>query len=92
MERVAKDREILGPLFETFVAAEIAKQLTWIDRSASIFHYRDKDQAEVDVVIEDSAGTVVGIEVKAGATVGARLGQTPELAPRSQFLCVVRRN
>ena len=72
MERVAKDREILGPLFETFVAAEIAKQLTWIDRSASIFHYRDKDQAEVDVVIEDSAGTVVGIEVKAGATVGAR--------------------
>ena len=60
MERAAIDRGILGPIFETFVVAELAKQLTWIDRSASIYHYRDKDQVEVDVVIEDAAGAVVG--------------------------------
>jgi uncharacterized protein len=32
-------------------------------------HYRTKDQDEVDVVIEDRRGRVVGIEVKASATV-----------------------
>ena len=35
-------------------------------------HYRDKDQNEVDIVVENPAGEVVGIEVKAAATVGAR--------------------
>ena len=37
----------------------------------SFFHYRDKDQVEVDFVIENEAGDVVGIEVKAAATVVA---------------------
>ena len=31
--------------------------------------YRDKDQRDVDVVIENAAGRVVGVEVKAKATV-----------------------
>ena len=34
-----------------------------------LYHYRDKDQDEVDFVIEDNAGALVGIEVKASATV-----------------------
>jgi predicted AAA+ superfamily ATPase len=35
------------------------------------FHYRDKDGAEVDVVIERGARTLAGVEVKAAATVTA---------------------
>ncbi|PDT10944.1 hypothetical protein CO670_30380 [Rhizobium sp. J15] len=37
--------------------------------SAEFSHYRTKDQDEVDLVIEDRRGRVVGIEVKA-STVG----------------------
>jgi len=32
------------------------------------FHYRDKDQQEVDLVLECGPNLVVGIEVKASAT------------------------
>jgi predicted AAA+ superfamily ATPase len=68
-ERVAADRTVFGKLLETFVFSEILKQVSWMDRACSIFHYRDKDQDEVDLVLEDTAGAVVGIEVKAAATV-----------------------
>lgn len=37
--------------------------------TVSFSHYRTKDQDEVGVVIEDRRGPVVGIEVKASATV-----------------------
>ena len=68
-ERIAKDRSCFGPLLETFVFAEIAKQRTWLHESCELFHYRDKDKDEVDIVVESSSRSVVGIEVKASATV-----------------------
>jgi hypothetical protein len=68
-ERIGKDRALFGRLLETFVFAEVLKLLTWMDAPPSVFHYRDKDQDEVDLVLEDSFGAVVGIEVKASATV-----------------------
>jgi len=36
----------------------------------SLFHYRTRDQVEVDAVLENRRGDVVGIEVKAASTVG----------------------
>lgn len=68
-ERVAKDRAVFGPLLETFVFSEVLKQVSWMRRSCTLYHYRDKDQDEVDLVAEDSAERVVGIEIKAAATV-----------------------
>ena len=44
---------------------EVARQLTWSDTEASLFHWRDRDGAEVDIVLERPNGDVVGIEVKA---------------------------
>ena len=40
-----------------------------MDARFNFYHYRDKDQDEVDIVAEDSAGALVGIEIKASATV-----------------------
>jgi predicted AAA+ superfamily ATPase len=34
-------------------------------------HYRDKEQNEVDIVIEDQSQKTVGLEVKASATVSS---------------------
>jgi hypothetical protein len=56
---------------ETFVVAEILKLMSWSDVTPRLYHYRDKDQDEVDIVLEDDSGAIVGIEVKAAATVTA---------------------
>jgi uncharacterized protein len=60
-----------GGLIENFVLGELARQLTWAHFSARLFHYRDRDQNEVDAVLEDNAGQIVGVEVKAAETVRA---------------------
>jgi hypothetical protein len=59
----------LGPLLETFVVMEIRKQLGWSSVDARMSHYRSHDGVEVDLVLEDRAGRMVGVEVKASATV-----------------------
>jgi len=58
----------LGPLVEGFVAMELARQLTWSQVRADLYHYRTKDKVEVDIVLENRRGQVVAIEVKAAAT------------------------
>jgi len=58
-----------GPMIETFVLMELARQLTWSRERARLYHYRTKDGAEVDAVLEAPDGRVVAVEVKAGATV-----------------------
>ena len=65
---IARDRQKLGSLLESFVYGEIAKAIALSDDMTSVSHYRDKDGVEVDMVLERSPGAVVGIEVKAAAT------------------------
>lgn len=58
-----------GPMLETFVLSELARQLSWSEERVSLHHYRTKDGVEVDGVLEAADGRVVGVEVKAGATI-----------------------
>lgn len=69
---IAADRSRLGPLLESFVVSEVLKSLSWSETRADISHFRTKDQDEVDLVLEDSRGRIVGIEVKSAATLRAR--------------------
>ena len=69
---VARNRQRLGPLLESFVYAELAKTAALSDDELTLSHYRDKDQVEIDFVLERSPGAIVGIEVKASATVRPR--------------------
>ena len=59
-----------GPLLEGFVVMELARQATWSQTRVELFHYRTKDDVEIDAVLESRQGKVVGIEVKAASTVG----------------------
>ncbi len=68
---LAADRPLLGQLLETFVFQELRRQASWHDEPLTFFHYRDKDGAEVDIVIERGARALAGVEVKAAATVTA---------------------
>lgn len=63
------DRSLLGRLLETFVFQELRRQASWHDPSMRFHHFRDKDGAEVDIVIERGSRAVAGVEVKAAATV-----------------------
>jgi predicted AAA+ superfamily ATPase len=71
-QRIASDGAVAGMAFESFVAMEILRQSDWAEEPVSLYHYRDKEQREVDVIVERYGGEVAGVEVKASATVGDR--------------------
>jgi hypothetical protein len=72
VKRAADPTTPVGPLVESFVAMELRKQLTWSHEPATMWHFRDRDGAEVDLVLEHGDGRVVGIEVKAARSVSSR--------------------
>jgi hypothetical protein len=69
--RADKDRAVFGAMAETFVFAEVLKHISCSGENYALYHYRDKDQDEVDLVIENGRGALIGLEVKAGAAVQA---------------------
>lgn len=62
------ERSLLGQLLETFIYQELRRQASWEEEPLIFHHFRDKDGAEVDVVLERGR-QVAGIETKAAATV-----------------------
>ncbi len=60
-----------GPLLESFVAGELRRQLVWADTPAKLFHFRDRDGKEVDIIIESDDRRVAGIEMKASGSPSA---------------------
>ncbi len=67
-QRIAEDGAVAGNMLESFVAMELLRQADWAQQPVQLFHYRDKQQRDVDVVIERHDGEVVGVEIKASAT------------------------
>jgi uncharacterized protein len=70
-ERLATEGNLAGPAFETFVAMELLRQAAWQKDPPRLFHFRDRDGREVDVVLERRDGSAAGVEVKAAASVSA---------------------
>jgi hypothetical protein len=68
---LAKDRATLGQLLETFVLQELRRLASWHQDDIRFHHFRDRDNFEVDIVLERRAHELAGVEVKAGATVTA---------------------
>lgn len=87
-----EDRPVLGQLLETFVFQELRRQASWHEEDIRFHHFRDKDGAEVDIVLELGPGRVAGVEVKAAATVTKRDFRGLEKlksASRKRFACGV---
>ena len=68
-EEVYRDRTRFGHVLETFVFGELLKHKTTADGHYQLMYYRDPDKVEVDIVIENAVGQLVGIEVKAKASI-----------------------
>ncbi len=63
---------LLGPLLENLIVMELRKDAGWSRSHPGIHHYRDETGREVDIVLEGTGGRIVGIEVKASASVTSR--------------------
>jgi len=63
------DRALLGALLETFVFEELRRQASGRTQPLEFFHFRYRDDFEVDIVLEQGRTGVAGVEVKAAASV-----------------------
>ncbi len=68
-EEIERDRTRLGNVLESFVFGELLKHTTTAEGDYHLMYYRDTEKVEVDVVIENAAGHLICVEVKAAATV-----------------------
>lgn len=57
-------------MLENFVVMELRKQSSWSETRPQLFHFRTQAGQEVDIVLEGASGHIVGVEVKASASVG----------------------
>jgi uncharacterized protein len=71
-QRLLDDPDTLGSVLETFVGGELVKLLSTRGDEIALLHHRDSAGNEVDWVLEDSRGRLVGIEVKASSTPSSR--------------------
>ncbi|MFD5865262.1 ATP-binding protein [Agromyces sp. NPDC127015] len=62
------DSTFIGAAMEGFVVTELWKQRSWSVEDYELFHYRDRDGVEVDVIAEFADGSVIAFEVKSGST------------------------
>ncbi len=67
-------RDCMGHLLESFVVQQLIAQAAWTDAELRFWHYHDKDQVEVDLVMTRGQKTW-GIKVKAATSLTPRDGQ-----------------
>ena len=69
-EQVRMDADRSGKLIETFAFNEIAALVDAGYGRYDLFHYRDREKREIDFLVEREDRALLGIEVKAGSTIG----------------------
>lgn len=67
-DRIASDDQVTGKVFENFVAIEILKHAEWADVGTTAYHYRQREE-EIDLILENRAGEIAAVEIKAAATI-----------------------
>jgi predicted AAA+ superfamily ATPase len=69
IESIENNKSSFGALLETWVYGELLKMCAQQNEPWNIYYYRDKDQVEVDFILENHAHKIIGIEVKASQTI-----------------------
>jgi predicted AAA+ superfamily ATPase len=71
-EAILYGPDMLGRLLDTFVAAQLRAELAASSNGPRLYHLREEQgRREVDLLIETASGQLIGIEIKAAATVTA---------------------
>lgn len=63
-----EQRSNAGAYLENFIVMEILKQLSWSELYLKPYHFSIQRGSEVDLVLEDRAGGLFGIEIKSAAS------------------------
>jgi predicted AAA+ superfamily ATPase len=71
VERIEHDDQVIGKACETLVAVELLKHASWAQHDVRLHHYQ-RERGDIDLVLEDRAGNVAAVEVKAKASITAR--------------------
>jgi predicted AAA+ superfamily ATPase len=71
LEEALLDADRAGKLMETFVFQELSAQVD-LDSRYKLSQYRDRENREIDFIVEDEDGSMIGIEVKAGHNVSVK--------------------
>lgn len=68
LDDIRFDGNRVGKLIETHVANELQKHIDTTEGRTILHHYRDKNKREIDFIIENYQGDLLGIEVKASTS------------------------
>ena len=71
VDQIELDADRSGKLIETFIFNELSAQIDASEEKYQLFHYRDREQHEIDFLIERDDQALLGIEVKAGSSMSA---------------------
>lgn len=69
LEKSMNDAMFMGKIVENFVVSEIKKQATWSETAINLYHFRTPSGEEIDLILEDLEGNIVGIEVKNSSSI-----------------------
>ena len=61
-----------GGLLENLIYMECCKQASWAQEDINLYHFRDNRKHEVDIVLERNNAKLIGIEIKASASVNSQ--------------------
>lgn len=70
-KRLVTQPALLGMVLETFIVMEVEKLMSWSSMRLQSYHYRTSAGIEVDLVLENRVGEMVGIEIKSSETIRA---------------------
>jgi len=65
---LTRQRHQIGTVLESHVYGELLKLASWAQQDYQVLTFRTTTQAEVDFVLENRRGDIVGVEVKAAAS------------------------
>lgn len=68
-EQIELDADRSGKLVETFIFNELAALVDTSKNKYQLFHYRDREQREIDFLIERYDKALLGIEIKSGSAI-----------------------
>jgi predicted AAA+ superfamily ATPase len=93
-EKVRLDGDMNGKLLETFVFNQLSAHLDVHASQYQLTHYRDREQREVDFVVERDDGSILGIEVKAASVVDKSMFKhliwfSEHIVPKQEFVGIV---
>jgi predicted AAA+ superfamily ATPase len=68
---ILENGRLFGSILENFVFLELKKLISWSLHPLEMYHYHTQTGTEVDIVLENREGQIVGIEVKGSESISA---------------------